>query len=159
MATLIRHRVLWRLIRVCTVCKLPFYGSPDYSGLQNKQQNYRLLQCTCNELPPLRRHWHKSCKRSQQVPPMISYFHIQSKHLSNPWPFNPCHAELIKMPHFLFPANQITWSGLWIQIHIFNDNSADPDQLASSEANWSGSTLFAKIGHAVFSMRRIKIRN
>ena len=23
-------------------------------------------------------------------------------------------------------------------------NSADPDQLASSEANWSGSTLFAK---------------
>ena len=27
------------------------------------------------------------------------------------------------------------------------ENSADPDQLASSEANWSGSTLFAKIGH------------
>ena len=26
-------------------------------------------------------------------------------------------------------------------------NSADPDQLASSEANWSGSTLFAKTGH------------
>ena len=27
-------------------------------------------------------------------------------------------------------------------------NSADPDQLASSsEANWSGSTLFAKIGY------------
>ena len=23
-------------------------------------------------------------------------------------------------------------------------NSADPDQLASEEANWSGSTLFAK---------------
>ena len=23
-------------------------------------------------------------------------------------------------------------------------NSADPDQLASSDANWSGSTLFAK---------------
>ena len=23
-------------------------------------------------------------------------------------------------------------------------NSAEPDQLASSEANWSGSTLFAK---------------
>ena len=27
------------------------------------------------------------------------------------------------------------------------ENSADPDQLASEEANWSGSTLFAKIGH------------
>ena len=26
-------------------------------------------------------------------------------------------------------------------------NNADPDQLASSEANWSGSTLFAKTGH------------
>ena len=35
-------------------------------------------------------------------------------------------------------------------------NSADPDQLASSEANWSVSTLFAKTGHAVFSKRRIK---
>ena len=26
-------------------------------------------------------------------------------------------------------------------------NSADPDQLASEEANWSGSTLFSKAGH------------
>ena len=26
-------------------------------------------------------------------------------------------------------------------------NSADPDQLASSEDNWSGSTLFAKAGY------------
>ena len=26
-------------------------------------------------------------------------------------------------------------------------NSADPDQLASAEANWSGSPLFAKAGH------------
>ena len=26
-------------------------------------------------------------------------------------------------------------------------NSVDPDQLASSEANWSGSTLFAYVGH------------
>ena len=28
-------------------------------------------------------------------------------------------------------------------------NSADPDQLASSEANWSGSTLFAKAKYRV----------
>ena len=28
-------------------------------------------------------------------------------------------------------------------------NSADPDQLASSEANWSGSTLFAKAGQGL----------
>ena len=33
-------------------------------------------------------------------------------------------------------------------------NSADPDELAS-EANWSGSTLFAKTGHDVFSKRRV----
>ena len=26
-------------------------------------------------------------------------------------------------------------------------NSADPEQLASSEAKWSGSTLFAKAGY------------
>ena len=35
-------------------------------------------------------------------------------------------------------------------------NSADPDQLASSEANWSGSTRFARTGYAVLSKRRIK---
>ena len=29
-------------------------------------------------------------------------------------------------------------------------NSADPDQLASSESNWSGSTLFAKAGYIRF---------
>ena len=29
-------------------------------------------------------------------------------------------------------------------------NSADLDQLASSEANWSGSTLFAKAEHIRF---------
>ena len=32
--TLIRCRVLRRLIWVCTVCQLPFYGSPDYNGLK-----------------------------------------------------------------------------------------------------------------------------
>ena len=26
-------------------------------------------------------------------------------------------------------------------------NNADPDQFASEEANWSGSTLFAKAGY------------
>ena len=35
-------------------------------------------------------------------------------------------------------------------------NSADPDQLASSEANWSGSALFAKTLHDMFSKRRAK---
>ena len=35
-------------------------------------------------------------------------------------------------------------------------NSTDPDQLAASKVNWSGSTLFAKTGHDVFSKRRVK---
>ena len=34
-------------------------------------------------------------------------------------------------------------------------NRADQDQLASSEANWSGSTLFAKTGRVDFSKRRV----
>ena len=37
-------------------------------------------------------------------------------------------------------------------------NSADPDQLVSSEANWSGSTLFAKQDISGFSRTRIKPR-
>ena len=37
-------------------------------------------------------------------------------------------------------------------------NSADPDQLASSEANWYGVTLFAKTRHVVFVKRRVKKR-
>ena len=32
-------------------------------------------------------------------------------------------------------------------IYAVLTNSADPDLLASSEANWSGSTLFAKAGY------------
>ena len=36
-------------------------------------------------------------------------------------------------------------------------NSADPDQLASSEANWSGSTLFAKQGISGFSRTRVNV--
>ena len=36
-------------------------------------------------------------------------------------------------------------------------NSADPDQLASSEANRSGSTLFPRTGPVVFSKRRVKV--
>ena len=35
-------------------------------------------------------------------------------------------------------------------------NSADPDQLASSEANWSGSTLFAKAGYIYIRVQQDK---
>ena len=37
--------------------------------------------------------------------------------------------------------------GCWYRFTYWMTNSADPDQLASSEANWSGSTLFAKAGY------------
>ena len=36
-------------------------------------------------------------------------------------------------------------------------NSADPDQLASSKANWSGSTQFAKAGHIRVIRTRVKM--
>ena len=32
--TLVRCCILWFLIRVCTACQLPFYGSPDYNQLK-----------------------------------------------------------------------------------------------------------------------------
>ena len=34
----------------------------------------------------------------------------------------------------------------WCSIHHFDENSVDPDQLASSEASRSGSMLFSKEG-------------
>ena len=46
--------------------------------------------------------------------------------------------------HFYLSANQITYYIVyWHEVKCRMTNSADPDQLASSEANWSGSTLFA----------------
>ena len=61
---------------------------------------------------------------------------------------NPCHAECFSMPcPLLISASQITCSRLLIQNHILVTNSADPDQMASAEAIWSGFTLFAKAGH------------
>ena len=36
-------------------------------------------------------------------------------------------------------------------------NSADPDQLDSSEANWSGSTLFAKAGYNRVQEDKVKV--
>ena len=50
-------------------------------------------------------------------------------------------------------SNLIGWKFIYLMT-----NSASPDQLASSsEASWSGYTLFAKTGHAVFSKRRVNL--
>ena len=52
------------------------------------------------------------------------------------------------MPH---PFLIVSQSHYLIQVDDKNSptkwHSANPDQLASEEANWSGSTLFAKAGH------------
>ena len=44
------------------------------------------------------------------------------------------------------PIRLIDLGGLY-KFSYLVPNSADPDQLASSEANWSGSTLFVKAGY------------
>ena len=46
---------------------------------------------------------------------------------------------------------------MWFSIcSIREENSVDPDQMASSEASWSGSTLFSKKGKSGFSRTRVK---
>ena len=47
--------------------------------------------------------------------------------------------------------------GFWQKFTYSMTNSADPDQLASEEANWSGSTLFTITGHVVFNKRSANI--
>ena len=68
---------------------------------------------------------------------------------------NPCPAEWIKMPYSFLIFSQSDYLNQAVdknlhtkwQTNVLNENSVDPDQLASEEANWSGSTLFAKAGH------------
>ena len=66
--------------------------------------------------------------------------------------------NLISHTHFWLSANQITSYNIFIRIHKLND-SVDPDQITSSEAIWSGSTLFAKVGVLVNSRIRVKAAN
>ena len=58
------------------------------------------------------------------------------------------------MPISNFQPIRLLDLGFWYKFTLMT-NSADPDQLASSEANWSGPTLFAKTGHVMFSKRRV----
>ena len=46
----------------------------------------------------------------------------------------------------IFQPIRLLDPGCWYKFTYLMANSADPDQLASSEANWSGSTLFVKTG-------------
>ena len=51
------------------------------------------------------------------------------------------------MPTSNFQPIRLLYLGCLYKFTFLMINSADRDQLASSEANWSGSTLFAKAGH------------
>ena len=66
----------------------------------------------------------------------------------------PCHAEQIKMPHPLLISTQSDYL-----IQFFDRNSHILWQTVQIQIiwNWSGSTLFAKTGHDVFSKRRVNI--
>ena len=57
--------------------------------------------------------------------------------------------------HFYFQPIRLLDLDFWLKFTYLMTNSADPDQLASSEDNWSGATLFAKTGHVVFSKRKV----
>ena len=51
------------------------------------------------------------------------------------------------MPISNFQPIRLLDPDCWYKSAYLMANSADPDQLASEEANRSGSTLFAKAGH------------
>ena len=58
-----------------------------------------------------------------------------------------CQALCNSNSQLLEQCGWLLWLTLVMLIKVIGHNSADPDQLASEEANWSGSTLFAKAGH------------
>ena len=61
--------------------------------------------------------------------------------------------NLISHTHFWLSANQITSYIVFVQIHKLNDKQ----WRSWSEAIWSGSTLFAKVGVVVNSRIRVKV--
>ena len=71
------------------------------------------------------------------------------------WKFCETHSTLvIHAEQFMMPHPFLIFSQSDYLIQVFDTkftslmvNSADPDQLASSEAHRSGSTLFEKAGH------------
>ena len=60
------------------------------------------------------------------------------------------------MPNSNFQQIRLFDPGCWYKVTYKMTNSADPDELASSEANWSGSTLFAKAGYIWVQLDKVK---
>ena len=70
----------------------------------------------------------------------------------------PCHAEYAKLCTTLLPNFLSTYSIQVVSIYSIRvENSVDPDQMASLEASWSGSTMFSKKDNTGFSWIRVKI--
>ena len=63
--------------------------------------------------------------------------------------------NLISHSYFWLSANQITSYIIFIQIHKLNDNQCRSWSDGFSEAIWSGSTLFAKVGVVMNSRIRV----
>ena len=78
----------------------------------------------------------------------------QACHVRPGLPSVVCHPRGVQFPGTVYIYSQGPFSsawahnpGFWYKSTYWMTNYADPDQLASSEANWSGSTLFVKAGH------------
>ena len=127
--TQIRCFRMWHLIRVCTVClnnrKLRFNWNSLNSPFRTIFPAYTPRQSTL-----------LCCQYFD------SYFWLGLVFLTLVM-LNKlrCHA------HFQFPANQITWFRLLILIHTLNDKQCRFRSVGFLEANWPGSTLFAKAGY------------
>ena len=63
------------------------------------------------------------------------------------WESLSCWINLDATPISNFQPIRLHDPGCCYKFTYLMANSADPDQLASSEDSWSGSTLFAKAGH------------
>ena len=143
-----RRLVTSRLIRICTVCHSvfdftlkPLFEAVEMSKFKDGRVHSRnsrmtginygfffffFLLLSCFE-------WHCS---------LVSFLHYWSS-FRTALTIVPLTKIRLLISHFLFSDNQITWSRLLIQTHVFNNKECRSSLLAS-EANWSGSTLFAK---------------
>ena len=74
--------------------------------------------------------------------------------------FNPCNAKYVYVLLFSPTFILLTCSIPVVSIDIFSirvENRVDPDQMASSEASWSGSTVFSKKDKSAMSMTRVNL--
>ena len=76
--TLIRRRVLRRLIWVCTICQLPLSGSPDYNGLRSLFKTVQIALCWAHRIlchAHLKCAWHNNLCAKQYYYIMCVYLY------------------------------------------------------------------------------------